>query len=196
MAINAYEISAVHPSPAQQCVLPTFLIASRKNRRNLFTSFLHNIQTSGAARSGWRSWGTANPSRTIRQAGSCSREGISQPWGPAPSQPRHPQPPWAPLLCLLCLTSPSLLLSSSRPCWECLGSVISEGFSLNSCLTCWLPWAVGAWSPPWVGFPKAGLAPSGILVKFCVGDCSAGCFQSPSVWQIPFAKWAVCLISL
>lgn len=53
MAINAYEISAVDPSPAQQCVLPTFLIASRKNRRNLFTSFPHNIQTSGAARFGF-----------------------------------------------------------------------------------------------------------------------------------------------
>lgn len=77
MAINAYEISVVDPSPAQQCVLPTFLIASRKNRRNLFTSFLHNIQTSGAARSGWRSWGTENTSRTIRQLGSCSLKGIS-----------------------------------------------------------------------------------------------------------------------
>ena len=63
--------------PAKQCALPTFLIASRKNRRNLLPSFLQNAQTSGAAGSGWRSWGTRDTSRTIRQLGSCSLKGIS-----------------------------------------------------------------------------------------------------------------------
>lgn len=60
--------------PVKQCVL-TFLITSRKNRRNLFTSFLHNMQTSGAARSGWHSWGRADASRAIRQLGGCSWAG-------------------------------------------------------------------------------------------------------------------------
>lgn len=112
------------------------LIASRKNRRNLFTSFLHNIQTSGAARSGWRSWGTENTSRTIRQPGSCSREGISQPWENGSEQaPAPTRPPWAPLLFLLSLTSFFPLLLSSWQCWEWLGSMILElvfFFSLNS----------------------------------------------------------------
>lgn len=49
MAINACEISLVDCLPVKQRVLPTFLIAGRKNRRNLFTGFLHNIPTSGAA---------------------------------------------------------------------------------------------------------------------------------------------------
>lgn len=76
MAINACEISLVDCLPVKQRVLPTFLIAGRKNRRNLFTGFLHNIPTSGAAGSGWRSWGRAETSRAIRQLGNRSLKGI------------------------------------------------------------------------------------------------------------------------
>lgn len=91
-----YETSLADSLPVKQCVLPTFLIASRKNRRNLFTGFLHNIQTSGAAGSGWRSWGREDTSRTIRQLGNGSRKGISLNMvnspvtvASAPAQTRH-----------------------------------------------------------------------------------------------------------
>lgn len=102
-----YETSLADSSPVKQCVLPTFLIASRKNRRNLFTGFLHNIQTSGAAGSGWCSWGREDTSRTIRQLRNGSQKGISPNMvtspvtvASAPAQtrqlPHAPNcPPWA-----------------------------------------------------------------------------------------------------
>lgn len=109
MPINAYEISLADSLPVKRCVLPTFLIASRKNRRNLFTGFLHNIQTSGAARSGWHSWGRKDTSRTIRQLGNCSLKGICPSTASipatvalAPTEPRRsPRAPVCPRLAFL-----------------------------------------------------------------------------------------------
>lgn len=70
--------------PVKPHALPTFLMASRKKRRNLFTGFLHDIQTSGAARSGWRSWGRGDTSRTIRQLRNRSLK------GPCPNAAKSP----------------------------------------------------------------------------------------------------------
>lgn len=75
----------------------------------MFTGFLHNIQTSGAVRSGWHSWGRKDTSRTIRQLGNCSLKGICPNTANipataalAPTEPRRsPRAPICPRLAFL-----------------------------------------------------------------------------------------------
>lgn len=81
--------------PVKQCVLPTFLITSRKNRRNLFPSFLHDTQTAGAVGSAGHSWERAEVLRAIRQ------QGTAVEWGHAQAQWQHWAAPHGSLLLVL-----------------------------------------------------------------------------------------------
>lgn len=149
----------------------------------MFTGFLHNIQTSGAAGSGWHSWGREDTSRTIRQLGNSSRKGMSPNAvsGPvtvasAPTQtqqlPHAPGcPHWA-FLGFLFLSdavffSPLLfMISLKKPVFTIRGTVCPITVSYLC-----------------ANFSKARAAPSEkktiIIVKHMIYACATyGCFRS------------------
>lgn len=142
--------------PVKQCVLPTFLITSRKNRRNLFPSFLHDTQTAGAVGSAGHPWGRAEVLRAIRQ------QGAAVEWGRARAQ-------------RAALGSPTWLCAAGSACpsWGCGFCHFCTTRMLGDLVAlCILRRSISPLPIAWFG--KAPLREEGVSTVICVERITYG----------------------